>query len=135
MIYNSSRFKYDFKFTNTIDFKFIPCYRPQRRICFSLWPLSKICSALRAIAQNLTLCDRLWHGESFKENTYCVHMHVAVYPHARGLVSTCTWPCTHVVIYPCAYDCVSMSTLLCIQVQDLIMCYVAMSIACLCAMG
>jgi hypothetical protein len=29
------------------------------------------------------------------------HMDVVVYPHALDFVSTCKWPCIHMVIYPC----------------------------------
>jgi hypothetical protein len=55
--------------------------------------------------------------ESDTNQPPCIHMHVTVYPRVRGCISTCMWPCIHVLV--AMYLCGHVSTCMwpCIHVR------------------
>ncbi len=88
------------------------CYGPLRRIFLSAMGYSaEYGSAMWATAQNVVKRCGPQSGICLESDTNqipCIHMHVAVYPHVLGCISTCMWLCihVHVAVYQCARGCV-----------------------------
>ncbi len=83
-------------------------FGPQRRMWLSaMGHCAGSCPALWAIVQN-----QLWARYELDPKCIhwqCIHIHVVMYTHACGLVSTCMWSCIHMhlVMYPDAFGHVS----------------------------